>query len=174
MSPLKNIANTCQVCHRDTEENLRNYVYQYQDKILETRERVETELAKAHIMAKTAWDKGVSESEMAPVMKLLRQAQWRWDFAVASHGGSFHAPVETQRILAHSLDKSLLAQLELQKILFSRGIKDVSMPDISTKEKAQAYIGLDIKTIRAKKSDWVKTVVPKWIQSAKEKERLIN
>lgn len=31
-------------------------------------------------------------------MKLIRQAQWRWDFGVASHGGAFHAPQEIQRI----------------------------------------------------------------------------
>jgi len=173
-SPLKNISNTCRVCHRDSEEQLRNYVYQYQDKAFEIRDRVETELAKAHIMAKAAWDKGASEAEMAPVMKLLRQAQWRWDYVAASHGGSFHAPVETQRILSHSLDRSLLAQLELQKILFTHGITNVPMPDISTKEKAQAYIGLDMKSVSDKKNNWVKDVVPKWIQAAKEKERLIK
>jgi nitrite reductase (cytochrome c-552) len=174
MSPLKNISSTCQVCHRDSEEALRNYVYEYQDKALEIRNRIETELSKAHIMAKAAWDKGASQAEMAPVLKLLRQAQWRWDYAAASHGGSFHAPVETQRILAHSLDKTLLAQLELQKVLFARGIKDVPMPDISTKEKAQAYIGLDMKTIRDKKAKWMKNVPPQWIQSAKEKGRLLS
>jgi nitrite reductase (cytochrome c-552) len=174
MSPLKNISNTCQVCHRDTEENLKNYVYQNQDKALEIRDRIETELAKAHIMAKAAWDKGASESEMAPVMKLLRQAQWRWDYVVASHGGSFHAPVESLRILSHSLDKTMQAQLVLQKILLSRGIKDVAMPDISTKEKAQAYIGLDMKTIRDKKGKWMKDVAPKWIQTAKENKRLLS
>jgi nitrite reductase (cytochrome c-552) len=174
MSPLKNISNTCQVCHRDSEEKLRNYVYQYQDKVIEIRDRIETELTKAHIMAKAAWDRGASEAEMAPAIKLIRQAHWRWDYVVASHGGSFHAPVESQRILAHSLDKTMLAQLELQKILFARGIKDVAMPDISTKEKAQAYIGLDMKTIRDKKSKWMKNVMPQWIKTAKEKERLLS
>ena len=174
VSPLKNISNTCQVCHRDSEENLRNYVYEYQDKALEIRDRIETELSKAHIMAKTAWDRGASETQMAPVLKLLRQAQWRWDYVAASHGGSFHAPVESQRILAHSLDRTMLAQLELQKILFARGIRDVPMPDISTKEKAQAYLGLDMKTIRDKKAAWVKNVPPQWVQSAKEKGRLIS
>jgi nitrite reductase (cytochrome c-552) len=174
MSPLKDVSNTCQVCHRDTEENLRNYVYEYQDKAIEIRNRVETELSKAHIMAKTAWDKGASEAEMASVMKLLRQAQWRWDFAVASHGGSFHAPVETQRILAHSLDKTFQAQLELQKILIARGIKDVPMPDISTKEKAQAFVGLDMKTLHGQKDKWKKDVIPKWIQAAKENGRLLS
>ncbi|WP_029902580.1 ammonia-forming cytochrome c nitrite reductase [Prevotella sp. 10(H)] len=172
MSPLANVSNTCQTCHRDTEENLKNYVYQYQDKALEIRDRIEKELSKAHIMAKTAWDNGANESEMAASLKLLRQAQWRWDFAVASHGASFHAPVETQRILAHSLDKSLLAQLELQKVLFKHGVNDVQLPDISTKDKAQAYIGLDMKTLKEKKENWIKTVVPEWIKKAKEEGKL--
>ncbi|MDR0295277.1 MAG: ammonia-forming cytochrome c nitrite reductase [Prevotellaceae bacterium] len=172
MSPLKNIS-VCQTCHRDSEENLRNYVYQYQDKTFEVRDRVEKELARAHIMAKTAWEKGANEKEMATVMQLLRHAQWRWDFAVASHGGSFHAPVETQRILAHSLDRTMQAQLELQKILFAHGITDFKIPDISSKAKAQEYIGLDMKTLTQKKDKWKEAVIPKWIEEAKKKERLI-
>lgn len=174
MSPLKNISSTCQTCHRDSEENLRNYVYEYQDKALEIRDRIEMELSKAHIMAKTAWDKGANENEMQKSLKLLRQAQWRWDFAVASHGSSFHAPVETQRILAHSLDKAMQAQLELQKVLFAHNIVDVQLPDISTKEKAQKYIGLDMPKLKNDKDQWIKTVVPKWLEEATENERLVS
>lgn len=167
VSPLKNIASTCQTCHRDSEEKLREYVYSYQDKALEIRDRIETELAKAHILAKTAWDNGADEAKMKEALKLIRQAQWRWDFAVASHGGSFHAPVETQRILAHSLDRSLQAQLELQKVLFSLGVQEVKMPDISTKARAQEYIGLDMKKLRSEKDNWINTVLPAWIEKAK-------
>ena len=174
VSPLKYISTTCQTCHRDSEDNLRKYVYEYQDKALEIRNRVEKELAKAHIMAKTAWEKGANENEMKTVLQLLRQAQWRWDFAVASHGGSFHAPVETQRILAHSLDRSLQAQLALQKILFACGVTDFSMPDISTKAKAQAFIGLDMKTLTEKKAQWKETVIPKWLEEAKQKGKLVS
>lgn len=167
MSPLKNIASTCQTCHRDSEEKLKGFVYEYQDKALEIRDRVEKELAKAHIMAKAAWDNGASEKVMTTSLKLLRQAQWRWDYVVASHGATFHAPVESQRILAHSLDKTMLAQLELQKVLFSLGVKNVVIPDFSTKQKAQSYIGLDMKKIKADKEKWEKTVLPKWIKKAK-------
>lgn len=172
MSPLKNVANTCQTCHKDSEENLKQYVYEYQDKAYEIRDRIETELAKTHIMAKLAWDKGATEAEMKNALQLIRQAQWRWDFAAASHGASFHAPVETQRILAHSLDKTLLAQLEVQKVLFQHGVTSFEMPDISTKEKAQEFIGLDMKTIREKKDNWDKTVLPKWLKEAEQKGTL--
>ena len=172
MSPLKNISSTCQTCHRDSEDNLRNYVYQYQDKALEIRDRIETELAKVHIMAKTAWDNGADDVKMQESLKLIRQAQWRWDFAVASHGASFHAPVETQRILAHSLDRTMQAQLELQKVLFSLGITDVKMPDISTKEKAQEYIGLDMEKLRNEKDKWIQTTLPTWLEKAKAEGKL--
>lgn len=172
MSPLKNISGTCQTCHRDSEENLRNYVYQYQDKALEIRDRIEQELSKAHIMAKTAWDNGATEAEMKEALQLIRQAQWRWDFAAASHGASFHAPVETQRILAHSLDRTMQSQLALQQVLFKHGITDVKMPDISTKAKAQEYIGLDMKTLKENKDNWKKTVLPKWIEKAQKDGKL--
>lgn len=172
-SPLKNISSTCQTCHRDSEEQLMKYVYEYQDKALEIRNRVEVELSKAHILAKTAWDNGATDTKMATSLQLIRQAQWRWDYAVASHGGSFHAPVETQRILAHSLDRSMQAQLELQKVLYSLGVADVNMPDISTKEKAQAYIGLDMPTLRKEKDEWLKTTPPKWLEKAKSEGKII-
>ncbi|MEZ7875153.1 MAG: ammonia-forming cytochrome c nitrite reductase [Bacteroidales bacterium] len=174
VSPLMNIDRTCQSCHRDSKENLMKYVYEYQDKALEIRNRVETELSKAHIGAKYAWDNGANDKQMEPVLKLLRAAQWRWDFAVASHGASFHAPVETQRILAHSLDKSYQAQLEIQKVLSSLGVKgDFPMPDISTKAKAQEYIGLDMKTLHANKDKFKSEIIPQWVAKAKENKRLL-
>lgn len=174
VSPLMNIDRTCQSCHRDSKENLMKYVYEYQDKALEIRNRVEAELSKAHIGAKYAWDNGANEKQMEPVLKLLRSAQWRWDFAVASHGASFHAPVETQRILAHSLDKSYQAQLEIQKVLSAIGVKgEFPMPDISTKAKAQEYIGLDMKTLHANKDKFKSEIIPQWVAKAKENKRLL-
>lgn len=175
MSPLKNISSTCQTCHRDSEEKLRNYVYEYQDKALEIRDRVEVELAKAHITAKYAWDNGATESQMKEALHLIRQAQWRWDFVVASHGATFHAPVESQRILAHSLDRSLQAQLALQKVIFALNLKGgVKMPDLSTKAKAQEYIGLDMKQIVEKKNVFKKEVIPVWIKNAEKKGKLTS
>lgn len=150
------------------------YIYEYQDKVLEIRDRVEKELVKAHVGAKYAWDNGATEKQMEPVLKQLRAAQWRWDFAVASHGASFHAPVETQRILAHSLDRTYQAQLEVQKVLASLGVKgEIPAPDISTKEKAQEYIGLDMKELRAKKEVFTSTIIPQWLEKAKANKRLL-
>ncbi len=173
MSPLKKVDKTCQVCHRDSEEKLINYVYEIQDKANEIRNRVEVELSKAHLLAKVAWDHGASEQEMEKTLQLLRQSQWRWDFAVATHGGSFHAPIEIQRILAHSLDRAMQAQLEVQQVLFAHHVTDVTLPDISTKEKAQTFLGLDIPKERKAKDEWINTVVPQWIEDAKQHDKIV-
>ncbi|MDH6304762.1 nitrite reductase (cytochrome c-552) [Parabacteroides sp. PF5-5] len=174
-SPLNMIDRTCQVCHRESEETLRNNVYERQIKANETRNRLEDELAKAHIEAAFAWEKGATDTQMKDVLKLLRQAQWRWDFGVASHGGSFHAPQEIQRILGGGLDKALQARLAISKVLANLGhTADVPMPDISTKEKAQKYIGLDIPAEKAAKEKFLNTIVPEWLKQAKANNRLVD
>ena len=174
-SPLASIDRTCQVCHRESEETLRQNVYERQRKCVEARNRLEKELAAAHIEAKYAWDHGATEAQMAPVLKLLRESQWRWDFGVASHGGAFHAPQEIQRILGHGLDKALQARLAISKVLAQNGYTgEVPMPDISTKEKAQKYIGLDIPAERAAKDEFLKTTVPSWLEKAKDNGRIAS
>ena len=175
MSPLANIERTCQTCHRESAETLRQNVYERQRKCNEIRNRVENELATAHIEAKFAWDKGATEAEMKPVLDLLRKSQWRWDFAVASHGAAFHAPQEIMRILSHSLDFANQARLKVAKVLARHGFTgDVPMPDISTKAKAQAYIGVDMKQKEADKEKFLNTVVPQWIKKAKAAGRAID
>lgn len=175
MSPLANIERTCQTCHRQSAETLRQNVYERQRKCNEIRNRVENELATAHIEAKFAWDKGATEAEMKPVLDLLRKSQWRWDFAVASHGAAFHAPQEIMRILSHSLDFANQARLKVAKVLARHGFtSDVPMPDISTKAKAQAYIGLDMKQKEADKEKFLNTVVPQWIKKAKAAGRALD
>ena len=54
MSPLAHIDRTCQTCHRQSAETLRQNVYERQRKCNEIRNRVEQELATAHIEAKFA------------------------------------------------------------------------------------------------------------------------
>lgn len=174
-SPLAMIDRTCQVCHRESEETLRNNVYERQRKANEIRNRLEKELATAHIEAKFAWDKGATEEEMKPALQLIRQSQWRWDIGVASHGSSFHAPQEIQRILSHGLDRALQARLAIAKVLAKHGYTDdVPMPDISTKEKAQKYIGLDMTKMKADKEKFLKERVPEWLKKAKAEGKIVE
>ena len=48
------------------------------------------------------------------------------------------------------------------------------MPDISTKAKAQAYIGLDMSGMREKKAKFMTDIVPQWLSQAKENGKLLE
>jgi nitrite reductase (cytochrome c-552) len=174
-SPLAKMDRTCLVCHRESEETLRQNVYERQEKCLEVRGQLEDILAKAHIEAKFAWDQGATESEMQEALQDIRKSQWRWDYAVASHGASFHAPQEVLRLMGNGISYAQEARLRIAKVLARHGYTgDVPMPDISTKAKAQAYIGLDMQEMKAKKDAFMVTIVPQWITMAKENEKLLD
>jgi nitrite reductase (cytochrome c-552) len=171
-SPLNNVANSCQVCHRESEETLRENVFERQDKVRELRLAAEDVLVKAHVEAKAAWDAGATEEEMKSVLKLIRQGQWRWDYAAASHGASFHAPLEVSRILGLSIQKVQEARLLLSRVLLAHGVSaSVEIPDISTKEKAQKYIGLDMNKLIEEKNEFLKSIVPEWDKKAAERQK---
>jgi nitrite reductase (cytochrome c-552) len=175
MSPLANIDRTCQTCHRQDAETLRQNVYERQDKCTEIRNRAEKELATAHIEAKFAIDNGATDAEMKPIQDLLRKSQWRWDYAIASHGATFHAPQEVTRLLSLSVDFAQQARLAIAKVCAKHGfIGDIPMPDISTKAKAQQYIGLDMPKLQDKKDRFLQEVVPTWLEEAKAKGKLLE
>ncbi len=170
-SPLNDIAGSCQVCHRESEETLRRNVNDQQDKIRELEMIAEEALVHAHIEAKAAWDNGATENEMKPVLTLIRHAQWRWDWIAAANSVGSHSPVEAAQILGTSIERSQEARTKLARILFAHGIKnEIPLPDLSTKEKAQAYLGLDMKTAYQQKEEFLKNIVPQWDKQAEERE----
>jgi len=170
-SPLANISRTCQVCHRESEESLRENVYERQEKIKEIRDKAEIEIVRAHVEGKTAWENGASESEMEPILKKIRDAQWFWDYTAASHGASFHSPVEVARIIGNSLHESQEARVMLARLLSKLGKSgEIPYPDITSKAKAQKYIGLPMDQLIREKDEFLKTVVPVWVQKGKERE----
>jgi nitrite reductase (cytochrome c-552) len=165
-SPLQNIESTCQVCHRESEATLIANVYERQDKISELRRIVEVNLARLHVEAKHAWDAGATEEEMKDVLQLIRHAQWRWDWVAAANGYGIHSPNEALRVLGTSIQKSQEARIILATIFAKYG-KDypIEMPDISTKAKAQEFIGLDMDQQRRMKKDFKENVLPGWLSA---------
>ncbi|WP_242135111.1 ammonia-forming cytochrome c nitrite reductase [Aestuariivivens marinum] len=170
-SPLNNVANACQVCHREDADKLKLNVFERQQKSTESRLKLEDALVRMHVEAKKCWDLGATEEQMKDILMDIRHAQWRWDYAAAAHGASFHSPVETGRVLASGLDKATEGRVKLARLLAELGHnKPVEMPDISTKEKAQAYIGLDAEKMETDKAEFKKTLVPQWLEAAKKRE----
>jgi len=108
---------------------------------------------------------------MQDILQDIRHAQWRWDYAAASHGGAFHAPVEALRIISTGIELAQNGRLKLARLLASLGYNDeVPMPDISTKDKAQAYIGLDMRKLKSEKNNFIENILPKWLEEAAERE----
>jgi len=174
-SPLNNISRSCQVCHRESEETLMKNVNERQDKIKELLDMAENSLVRAHLEAKIAWDNGATEEQMKTALQLIRHSQWRWDYVAASHGASFHAPLESARVLATSIQKSEAAKIELARILTKLNVpQPIPMPDISTKEKAQNYIKLDMAKLHKEKIDFLTNIIPTWDAKAKERESRLN
>jgi nitrite reductase (cytochrome c-552) len=170
-SPLNNVENSCAVCHREKTLTLIQNVYDRQDKIIENRDKLEELLVRAHIEAKKAWDLGASEEVMKPVLMDIRHAQWRWDYAAAAHGASFHSPVEIGRVIGTGIAIAQEGRLKLSRILSKLGYNmEVPYPDISTKAKAQAYIGLPVEKLETEKDMFLKKVVPEWEKMAQERE----
>ncbi len=175
MSPLAHIDRTCQTCHRQDAETLRQNVYERQQKIYDFRHRVEKELAYAHIEAKFAWDKGATENEMKTVLSDLRKSQWRWDYAVASHGAAFHAPQEVMRLLASAMEFAKDARLQVARIVAKHGFTGtIPLPDLSTRAKAAEYCGINMPKLRRQKKDFLDTIVPKWIETARRNKRFVT
>jgi nitrite reductase (cytochrome c-552) len=170
-SPLNNMANSCQVCHRESEEELTNSVYANMDRVLEIRGELEHLLVTTHLEAEFAWKLGATEAQMQHVLMDIRHAQWRWDYAAASHGGAFHAPVETLRILSTGINKAQEARLKIAVIVSQLGHNgSIPTADVSTKSKAQAYIGLDMDKLVKEKKEFLENLVPEWQKAAKERE----
>lgn len=171
-SPLNNIANSCQVCHREEAGTLMANVYERQDKIIENRDKLEELIVRAHVEAKKAWDLGANDSQMKDILQGIRHSQWRWDYAAASHGGSFHSPVEIGRVISTGITIAQETRIKLARLLADLGFnEEVPYPDIATKAKAQEFIGLDMDKLNSEKEEFLKTVIPEWEKQAEEREK---
>jgi nitrite reductase (cytochrome c-552) len=170
-NPFDRFEETCATCHSQSKEFMVKQVNESKKKAQDLKARVETQLVKAHFEAKAAWDAGATEVEMKPILMDIRHSQWRWDYATASHGAAAHAPSEVLRILGTSLDKAADARVKLAQLLGAKGVKQpIAYPDTSTKAKAQAALGMNMKTMNAEKAEFKKTLVPQWKEEAKKRE----
>lgn len=170
-SPLANVEASCAVCHREKTTELIANVYDRQEKIIQNRDKLEELLVRAHVEAKTAWDNGATDEQMKDILQGIRHAQWRWDYAAASHGGSFHSPVETGRVISTGLVIAQETRIDLARLLMKLGVEEkIPYPPIETKEAAQEYIGLDVEKMEEEKQEFLKKVVPEWLRKAEERE----
>lgn len=170
-NPFDRFEDTCANCHTQDKETLQGIVSTRKAQVLEMKLRAEKQIVAAHFEAKAAWDAGATEEEMKPILTDIRHAQWRWDYAIASHGVHMHAPEVALRVLGTALDKAGDARTKVVRLLATKGItEEIQIPDISTKLKAQQALGMDMDGMNQEKEEFLKTVVPEWDKKAEARE----
>jgi nitrite reductase (cytochrome c-552) len=136
-SPLLNISNSCAVCHRWSEEEIKTRVEGIQTKVADAMIMAEEALVKGHFDVAAAMQAEIDDKQLNPIRKLLRHGQFCWDYISASNGMGFHSPQESMRVLGLALQKAQEARLQTARLLAAKGISEPPRyPDVSTREKA--------------------------------------
>ena len=117
-SPLLNVNRACQGCHKWPEAELKDRVEQIQVRFFDLRNQAMDALMALIADLKSAKEAGRSDEELETPRYLQRRAQFLLDFVEAENSTGFHAPQETTRILAQSIDLSRQGQIALRDAKF--------------------------------------------------------
>jgi nitrite reductase (cytochrome c-552) len=112
-SPLLNVNRACQICHRASEEEMKQRVDAIQQRNYELLQRggaAIVDLMDALLAAKA---KGAAPEALESAQRLQRRAQWRLDFVAAENSMGFHAPQEAARVLGEAADYARQGQIVL-------------------------------------------------------------
>ena len=136
-SPLLNISASCAVCHRWSEDEICSRVEAIQTKMQDSLIAAEDAMVKAHFDIAAAFQAGVSDSGLSQPRRLLRDAQFYWDYISSSNGMGFHSPTESMRITSMATDLAQQSRVLTARLLAEKGIsKQPAYPDISSRENA--------------------------------------
>ena len=119
-SPLLNINRACQTCHKWSEDELRERVFEIQDRVHGMRGDAMDALLDLIADLKTARAAGDTGAAFKAAQKFQRHGQFYLDFIEAENSQGFHAPQEALRILGESINLSRRGQLELRPMAAHR------------------------------------------------------
>ncbi|HXG58656.1 MAG TPA: ammonia-forming cytochrome c nitrite reductase subunit c552 [Thermoanaerobaculia bacterium] len=113
-SPVLNLNNACQTCHKWPEEELRTRVETIQSRTHEMRDVAMNALLALIDDIERAQASGVAGEKLDEARRFQRKAQFLLDFIEAENSMGFHAPQEAARILVKSVDFSRQGQAALR------------------------------------------------------------
>ena len=164
---LDHFDEVCQSCHK-SEKKIISALDKNKATIDTKAREVEGLLVKAHYEAAAAWDAGATWPVMNDAIMAIRHSQWRWDFAMASHGLYAHNPEEGNALLDMALRQVKYARTSLDEILKKFDVKSVNYPDISSKASAHAAVGIELEKLTEAKKKFIKEDVDKnWSEVTK-------
>jgi nitrite reductase (cytochrome c-552) len=110
-SPLLNINNACQTCHRMPEVEIKARVEQIQQRNFDLMQRGGVAITALIDAIVAARKEGASDAQLQAALELQRKAQWRLDFIAAENSMGFHAPQEAAMVLGEALDYARQGEL---------------------------------------------------------------
>ncbi|MBK7933573.1 MAG: ammonia-forming cytochrome c nitrite reductase subunit c552 [Acidobacteria bacterium] len=115
-SPLLNISQSCQTCHKADEAELKFRAETIQTRTYDLRNLAMDALVDVINEIQKAKDAGRPDTELALARDYQRKAQFYLDFVEAENSMGFHAPAEAARILGESMNFSRLALMALSGV----------------------------------------------------------
>jgi len=115
-SPLTNLNNACQTCHKQSEDALRDRVITIQSRTAGLLRKTEDAMVAAIDAISAAKASGATDDELKDARQFHRRASMRWDFVFSENSTGFHSPQESARILGEAIDYARQAQLAAVKV----------------------------------------------------------
>jgi nitrite reductase (cytochrome c-552) len=119
-SPLVDLNNACQTCHKQDEAQLRERISTIQDRTAKLLRETESALLDAMMAIGAAQAAGATDAELQEARLFHRKASLRWDFVFSENSTGFHSPQEAARILADSINFARQAQLSAVQITLKK------------------------------------------------------
>ena len=120
-SPLLNIANACQTCHKWPEAELLARAEAIQERTFKIRSLAMDAVVALIEDIKAARLAGASDARLQEARQAQRRAQFYVDFIDAENSTGFHAPQEAIRIAGEAIDFARRGQLSLRPLAGSGG-----------------------------------------------------
>jgi nitrite reductase (cytochrome c-552) len=115
-SPLLNINNACQTCHKVPEAELKDRAETIQARTQQLRDLAMDALIDLIEELKQARQAGLTDDRLDPARAFQRKAQFLLDFVEAENSSGFHAGQEAARLLGISIDYSRQGQAALRPV----------------------------------------------------------
>ncbi len=127
-SPLLNINQSCQTCHKADENELKFRAEAIQTRTFEMRNLAMDALLDLINEIQKAKDVGRPDAELAAARDYQRKAQFYLDFVEAENSMGFHAPAEAVRILGESMNFTRMGLMALTGVQPTHTAKPAGNP----------------------------------------------
>lgn len=120
-SPLLNIANACQTCHRVAEDELRARAERIQERTYEMRNIAMDALVSLISDIEQIRSRGATDEQLAAPRDAQRSAQFLIDFVEAENSMGFHADQEAARLMVKAMEFIRQGERAVREVSLQQG-----------------------------------------------------